>query len=239
MNRYLRTARSVFQLGWCCTAELERCTIAYYERETPFDQAHYLAQGLQGWEVDAICKHFPPEGRILLAAAGGGRETRALEAMGYEVASFDPSGRLVDRSRALANDGGRIVRSAPTAVPRFEQEFDAAIIGWGGYTHIPERTRRVTFLRALTGQMKRGAPLLLSFFLRRESPWRSKTCATAANLIRHTRRMEPVIEPGDTMTGKFEHHFLPEEVVAELTAGGLKPAEFRTAPFPHAIGLVG
>jgi hypothetical protein len=46
-----------------------------------------------------------------------------------------------------------------------------------------------------------------------------------------------VVEPGDTMTGKFEHHFLRDEVVAELTAGGLKLAEFRSTPFPHAIGL--
>jgi 2-polyprenyl-3-methyl-5-hydroxy-6-metoxy-1,4-benzoquinol methylase len=234
----LRTARSAFQLGRCNTAELERRTIAYYEQGTPFDEAHYLAQGLQGWEVDAICKHFPSKGRILLAAAGGGRESRALEAMGYEVASFDPSDRLVNRFRELTNDGRKIVRSTPTAVPRFKEEFDAAIVGWGGYTHIPERTRRVVFLRALTAQMKQNAPLLLSFFLRHESPWRSKTCATAANLIRRVRRLEPVVEPGDTMTDKFEHHFLREEVVAELTAGGLKLAEFRPAPFPHAIGVV-
>jgi 2-polyprenyl-3-methyl-5-hydroxy-6-metoxy-1,4-benzoquinol methylase len=225
-------------LGRCNTAELERRTIAYYDQETPFDQAHYLAQGLQGWEVDAICKHFPSEGRILLAAAGGGRETRALEAMGYEVASFDPSDHLVERFRALTNDNRKILRSAPTAVPSFEVEFDAAIVGWGGYTHIPERARRVVFLRALTAQMRRDAPLLLSFFLRRESPWRSKTFAAAANLIRRVRRLEPVVESGDSMTGKFEHHFLREEVVAELTAGGLKLAEFRAAPFPHAIGLV-
>ena len=229
------TARSVYLLGRCDAAELERRTLAYYERGTPFDEAQYLTEGLQGWEVEAVLKHFPPAGRILLAAAGGGREAVALAAMGYEVAPFDPSGRLAGRLRALTGDGPEIVRSALTAVPRFEEKFDAAIIGWGGYTHIPEAARRVAFLRALAAQMKRGAPLLLSFFLRRQGGWRPAVCALASNAIRIAGRLERTVEPGDTMTDKFEHHFTRREVESELAGAGLGPAEFQSRPFPHAV----
>jgi hypothetical protein len=225
----------VYRLGRFDATELERQTLAYYDRETPFDEAQYLKQGLQGWEVEAICKHFPPAGRILLAAAGGGREAMALAGMGYEVASFDPSCRLAERFRALAGDGPEIKRVAPTAVPRFQEKFDGAIIGWGGYTHIPEAVRRMDFLRALAGQMKRGSPLLLSFFLRRIDDWRPAICALTSTAIRRVNRREGVVEPGDTMTDRFEHHFTRSEVTSELAGAGLELLVFNSTPFPHAV----
>jgi hypothetical protein len=235
VNRWLRTGRSVALLGLCDAAELERRTLAYYSQRTPFDQTEYLAGGLQGWEVDAVLNHFPPAGRILVAAAGGGRETLALAAMGYAPTAFDPSDHLIEKFRSLAEGQGRVVRSDPSSVPAFGEPFDGAMIGWGGYTHIPEGERRSEFLGALAKQMKRGAPLLLSFFLRREDGWRAKTCAFAANAIRRTLGLKAAVEAGDTMTDRFEHHFTREEVAGELAAGGLRLLEFRPKPFPHAV----
>jgi 2-polyprenyl-3-methyl-5-hydroxy-6-metoxy-1,4-benzoquinol methylase len=235
VNRWSRAARSVVLLGRSDAAGLERRTLLYYSRESPFDQAEYLAQGLQGWEVEAILNHFPPAGRILVAAAGGGRETLALAAMGYEATAFDPSDHLLDKFRALGAAEGRIVRAAPSEVPAFRERFDGVVIGWGGYTHVPESARRAAFLRALARQMKPGAPLLMSFYLRRADGWRSRTATLAANAMRRALRLPASVEAGDSMTDKFEHRFTEQEVAGELTAAALRLLDFKPRPFPHAV----
>jgi 2-polyprenyl-3-methyl-5-hydroxy-6-metoxy-1,4-benzoquinol methylase len=231
----LNTVRSALLLGFCNASELERRTLDYYAKESPFDEAEYLAEGLQGWEVDAICAHFPPEGRILVAAAGGGRETRALAAMGYSPAAFDPSEHLLDRLRAGGGWKHEVVRADASEVPVFEDAFDAVIIGWGGYTHIPEASRRGEFLQALAKQMKPGAPILMSFFLRRDGGWRPRICVFLANCLRRVVGLKAAVETGDTMTNRFEHRFTAEEVSSELAAAGLRLIEFQPKPFPHAI----
>jgi 2-polyprenyl-3-methyl-5-hydroxy-6-metoxy-1,4-benzoquinol methylase len=222
-------------LGRLDAAGLERRTLLYYSRESPFDEAAYLARGLQQWEIEAILNHFPPAGRILVAAAGGGRETLALAAMGYEATAFDPSDHLLDKFRALAAEDGRIVKAAPSEVPAFGERFDGVVIGWGGYTHVPESARRAAFLRALARQMKPGAPLLLSFYLRRADGWRSRTATLAANAMRRALRLTSTVETGDSMTDKFEHRFTEQEVARELTAAGLRLLAFNPRPFPHAV----
>ena len=235
MNSLLNTARSVVLLGLCDSGELERRTLEYYARESPFDEAEYLAEGLQGWEVEAILGHFPPSGRILVAAAGGGRETRALAAMGFAPVACDPSRHLLDKLREGAGGEQEVVEAAASEVPVFGDAFDAVIIGWGGYTHIPEARRRGEFLEALARQMKPGAPMLLSFYLRRDDGWRPRTCALLANCIRRVMGLKPAVEPGDTMTNRFERRFTAEEISGELVAGGLRLLDFRPTPFPHAI----
>ena len=50
--------------------------------------AHDFEDGLFPWERAEIVASFPPSGRILLGAAGGGRELFDLCRMGYEVLAF-------------------------------------------------------------------------------------------------------------------------------------------------------
>src|SRR5262245_56525850 len=47
------------------------------------------------WEERAICDFFPPApARILVGAAGGGREPLALIEKGYSVVAFEPASLL-------------------------------------------------------------------------------------------------------------------------------------------------
>jgi SAM-dependent methyltransferase len=167
--------------------------------------------------------------------AGGGRETHALAAMGYHAAAFDPSSHLLERLRAAQAGEEEVVQAGPSDVPPFDDPFDAAIIGWGGYTHIPEAERRSQFLQALARQLKPGAPVLLSFYVRRDDGWRPRTAAQLSNCLRMAIGLKPAVEPGDAMTNRFEHRFTADEVSAELAGAGLDLLEFRPKPFPHAI----
>ena len=57
-------------------------------------ESHNL-RALFGWEREAIERFFPESGRILLTAAGGGREVLALEPMGYEIEASECNPDLV------------------------------------------------------------------------------------------------------------------------------------------------
>ena len=59
-----------------------------------------------------------------------------------------------------------IVACAPDSVPGGPPDYDGLIVGWGAYTHIPTRVRRVAFLQALKQRSVSGSPLMLSFFTR-------------------------------------------------------------------------
>ena len=55
---------------------------------------------LHPWEETVVGSHFPaPPSRVLIGAAGGGREAFALARRGYAVVAFEPS-PLADRMSA-------------------------------------------------------------------------------------------------------------------------------------------
>jgi hypothetical protein len=130
------------------------------------------------WEEEAIERFFPPApARVLVGGAGAGREPLALARLGYEVVAFEPAQQLArgmaDAAAAeqLAVDayaGGYddmdTLASVPTGAVRSAASlgpFDAAIAGWGSFTHVRTRSARVATLAAL-GRVTTG-PLLVSF----------------------------------------------------------------------------
>src|SRR5882724_468985 len=57
----------------------------------------YFLEGLWAWETALLEDHrVPRSGRVLLGAAGGGRELRALLERGYEVYAFEPVAPLFE-----------------------------------------------------------------------------------------------------------------------------------------------
>jgi SAM-dependent methyltransferase len=133
------------------------------------------------WETQAIRDYFPPPpARVLIGGAGGGREAFALARMGYEVVAFEPSKGLVRSMADNISEGLRVdvYRSAyellpilldprvdtPTASLKRMKPFDAAILGWGSFTHIRTPERRLQALASF-GEVTNG-PILMSFLSR-------------------------------------------------------------------------
>ena len=121
------------------------------------------------WEEAVVRDHFPAQpGRILVGGAGGGREAFALADMGYAVVAFEPSRPLVEAMAAHAPPGARVdVRRGGyeemAALFGSEQpgSFDAAILGWGSFSHLRNDRTRIATLSAF--RRLTNGPILLSF----------------------------------------------------------------------------
>ena len=209
--------------------------MAYGEMGTYRDD-DYNRSGLWIWEENAIEHHFGGCGRILVAAAGGGREVLALRRRGLTVDGFEAHPALVAyANELLAREGaGDPIRQAPwDACPEYATSYDGAIVGWGAYMHIRGRERRIAFLRQLRDHVETGSPLLLSFIgVKRFSRWMRLAAAIGNPLARVTRREK--VELGDWMEPDYKHHFTPDQLRRELADGGFEMAAF--TPGSGAVG---
>jgi hypothetical protein len=127
-----------------------------YGEGKQYTNAFYLDQGFYFWEDLAVRTYFPPGSRVLVAAAGGGRELIALVRSGFQAAGFECSHAMVEAGKhALAERGitAALDWAPPCVAPRMGGQFDALIVGWNGYCYISPRDRRVAFMKSLWAQL--------------------------------------------------------------------------------------
>ena len=216
-------------LGVLRREDLHAVDGAFYDGQALYRDDAHNRRGLLRWERRALDAHFPPSGRLLVLAAGGGRELLPLAAAGYAVEGFECNPTLVRvAERLLAEDGASAARVRPIArdaAPAGEGPFDGVIVGWGSYMLIAGRARRVAFLRALRREVPDGAPVLLSFFTRSERGRRARIVHAVARAVRRLRGDAPP-DLGDDLTPNFVHRFTEEEVRAELAEGGFALVDY-------------
>ena len=214
---------------------------AYSRPRAMYGKDEWNRKGLVGWEENALRNHFPPRGAVLVAAAGGGREVLALRKRGYDADGFDCNARLVARANALLAKEGRaadVALAPPDRCPGTEKVYDGLIVGWGAYTHIQGRRRRVAFLREMRARVREGGPILLSFWVRAYANRTDlRAAALAADFLR-ALRLRRRTERGDALTVLgYAHYFDREEIAGELREGGFAVAEYDETEGGWAVGL--
>ena len=156
-------------------AEMSSTTVALYGVDAG---AYETQRSLSDWERDWYEAVLPPApARVLVTAAGKGREVAALRSMGYTVDAFEPVESYVERCSKLAGDG--LVLTADyldfcravlddgqgPAAPLAGRVFDAVILGWGSLTHVLTHDEQQRVLAASCALSPQG-PVLASFFAR-------------------------------------------------------------------------
>jgi hypothetical protein len=221
---------------------------AYYdERREPvggssatYVEAAHMHSGFFDWEAVAVREHFPARGTVVVTAAGAGREIRAARGLGLEAVGYEPNPRLLAAGNALFEREGEPARLHPCRrdeFPALDAPPDAVIVGWTSYAHIPGRVRRVAFLSRARAQLRRGAPVLLSFWMRDETNRRyMEVVRRVAAAGRRVTAGEPA-ELGDLLAPLFVHCFTEPEIRAECEASGFECVAFHAEPYPHAIAL--
>ena len=128
--------------------------------------------GLFLWEDKAIKKFFPPPpARILVGAAGSGREMIVLSSRGYCFSGFEPiivsanhAKSQVPKDKLLAFNEATyedLVRGSLKEIESYSP-YDAAILGWGSITHILDPEMRKLVLTKFRRLCPSG-PILLSW----------------------------------------------------------------------------
>jgi hypothetical protein len=231
-----------FWLGWFDAEDMNAATVRSFERSGTYNGPEHNRSGLFPWEREAIDRFFSPGSRILVAAAGGGREMIALHQLGFQVDGFDCAPSLVETGRRLLRDlhiPSNVMLCPPNDVPRELPPYDGLVVGWSALMHIPGTARRIAFIRKLRQCVRPGAPLLASFWVRMEaSPDEVRTFRLAARIRSlRGRRAEP-LESGDHLTGRGYHHcFTREELEAEFTASGFRVRHYSQVDHPYIVGL--
>ena len=172
--------RSEFVLAVASGAVIERFNDLAYGRTTSYDPASStFRKYLFPWEEQVIERFFPPSpARILVGGAGGGREVFALANRGYEVVAFEPSRALVRSMSNMVSEGMDVkvfcagyddlphlspVRPGDSIANLEDMStFDAAIVGWGSFSHLTSKESRVRGLKAFAKAAK--GPIVVSSF---------------------------------------------------------------------------
>ena len=197
-----------------------------------YGDAEHIRGGLHDWELDAIREHFPPRGRVVITAAGAGREVLGLLDLGFDAVGYEPNAALVAAGRRVLPPE-RLVQCERDVFPAEATAADALIIGWGSYMLIARSEERTAFLRRGRGILPREAPMLVSFFPR--PPTRYFNVAhRVSGVIRRLRRREP-LEFGDALSPNFVHYFSRAEIERELAASGFAGDVFRSHPYGHVV----
>jgi hypothetical protein len=241
-------------LAWIPVAERSAVTAELYAAlPTYLPGGTRFQEGLFGWEEKVLSSaRFPTSGRVLIGAAGAGRELMALVERGYEVVAFDPCLPFVEAARRVIPPGkAEMVQASYDDLVAFAEggagelapalrgvRFDAALLGWGSLSHVMPARARLDLLRAVRALVPTG-PLLASFVLVDQSPF-PEGKGRLRRTLRHAFALAGA--PGSseehdqfgTTTGFYS--FLTRDEVRGLAAdAGYSIALLEEHPYPHAL----
>jgi len=242
-------------LAWICPEDRAAVTsLVYAAQESYLPGGLRFQSGLFAWERSALDSPlFPRSGRVLLGAAGAGRELTALLDRGFEVVAFEPCAPFADAARALSAGARATVfqaayadlvravegRGGPLASIREGPPFDAILLGWGSFSHVMPASERFALLRALRGVGPR-APILMSFALEPEPgsvpPGKGRVRGALQRLFA-ALGAPGVSEQGDHFlsNGGFFSFLSRDELVRLAFDARYEVALFEDLPYPHAI----
>lgn len=200
-----------------------------YGEGTKYTNDPYLDSGFHFWEELIIGRYFPLKARVLVAAAGGGRELIALVRAGFGAAGFECSPPMVEAGKlALArrNIAATLEWAPPCVAPAMEGSFNALIVGWNGYCYISPRARRIEFLRSLREKVLPGSPMLVSVAIRTPGARVTTWTPRIANAVRRATLRKPVFETGDTFDGRPKLYFTRKQLAQELRDAGYTVTDY-------------
>jgi hypothetical protein len=224
------------------------------------DQSAYLPggsrfrRGLFGWEKKVFDSPiFPKSGRVLVGAAGAGREVMALVERGFSVFAFDPCKPFVDAARTVAPpDKVTFVhasyrdlvdaaagRGGPLADLCQNAPFDAVVLGWGSLSHVMPASERLALLRAVHAVAPRG-PVLASFSLDEDRvdsrPGKGRVRGTLRRVF-SALGAPGTSEDGDHFYANigFFANLRNDDIVQLAWDSGYEVALFEESPYAHAV----
>lgn len=254
IDRLARLVHEETVLSWVSPARRDAITAAIYDSHPTYLAGGLVADGnlfdrVFPWEEALLAaSRVSPPARVLLGAAGSGRELKWLCQRGFAVIAFEPSDLVARAGEVAATcSGARVVRAfyrdlieaidsarGPLA-DVLANPFDAILFGWGSLSYLWNADERLRVLRLLRTHSPR-APILASF--------RCRDAGSADDKVRHRlRRLYRTLgAPGRPQPGLrffslhgFAYHYSREELESLAMEAGYETAVFNLIPYPHAL----
>lgn len=240
--RLLQVVYQGFWLGCLTADDLNAVTANYFDKSRFYASQEHNLSGFSAWEATLVERHFQRGSRILVAAAGGGREVLALRKAGFEAEGFECSLPLIEASWRIFDQLGEtceLIYCPPDAVPPGPSTYGGLVVGWGAYTNIPTRQRRVSFLNALRQRALSRTPILLSFRTRAADSGADRFVYRFARFSQFFMRTRSApVEMGDHLSLSYFHSFTRDELEDELREAGFQLTHYKDeGEWGHAIGI--
>jgi hypothetical protein len=232
------------------TNEKEALTLRLYNTAS---EKYAASQGLFAWEASWYAEVLPPApGKILVTAAGRGREVQVLLKHGYLVHAAEPVAKFAVACADVPGIGNffqadhdDIIQAVTTgkgpAAEMYGQTYDAVIIGWGGFNHIMDAEERQQLLNACHTLAPEG-PVLLSFFAEGGQPkLEGRAFQLGRGMGRFLARLRGITPTADANDIFLWHagfaHCFSEQEIESLAAALGRSATFTAEPYGHATLL--
>ena len=185
--------------------------------------------GLRTWEHTVVQQHFPPTGRILTVGCGAGRETFAIEQLGYDASGVDISPPLLDVARQLAaqrHHRATFLLIDGDALPFDDGAFDVVTLWAQMLDNVPSRAGRLALMREVRRVLVPGG--LATFSVHDDT--RTRPSYAAGDVLAADSP-----EPGDLLLREHREaairycHLFHREELAEL----VRDAGFTDAVIRH------
>jgi hypothetical protein len=209
----------------------------YYDDAAGYRTDEWNERGLFDWERDHVAKHFERGNRVLVLACGGGREVLALLNEGFEATGYEPHPALVTYAREFLAARGYESHVHPAQRDEFPPaavSADGVVLGWGAFSLVRRRARRIALLSEARRRLPAGGPILLSFYARSSDSRELRMTKAAASGLRRLRGHPPA-ELGDTLSPNFVHIFTRPRLAEEVRAAGLELADYRFHAAPDVL----
>ncbi len=184
INRFLGFLRRVLNLAWKFVYYLdimneafwlsilsEKCFMKFirfhYQKGVRYSTCEWNAKGFFDWEQELfyIVESKVNNAKVVVIGAGGGREVFALNAKGVCAEGYEADDRMVK----FANDFSRkenlnlfFKTIEYNCVPK--TKCDVLWFGWGMYTHIFGRDKRVRILKEAKNNLDEYGLIVISYW---------------------------------------------------------------------------
>jgi hypothetical protein len=237
LSYYVEVLINSFFLGIFTKNQFKTLDEYYYkECESEYKSIKYVENGLFDWEEKAVKDYFNKESKVLVIAAGTGRESFGLKKQGFKTLSFECNHDLREWGNKHIFKGPEIKSLLRNEFPNTEESLCGAVIGWGSYMLMMGRKNRVFLLKQLAEKLEQGSPVLLSFFLRNPKSFKHHLICLIASFFRVCTLRAPV-DVGDELCYEYVHRFTQTELEKELDDAGFELVKFVEAPYPHAVAI--
>lgn len=226
-----------FWLGILNRSMIHRIDFLEYEREQVYFSEEHNQRGLWDWEEEVINKYFYHCKKILVTSVGGGREVLTIRRKGLLCDGFECNPKLALKANILLEKNGfqgNISDAPRDSIPDNLGNYNGVIVGWGAYTLIKTQQTRINFLKNLNRHLSDEAPIMLSFFIRKNDELRFKLVAAIANFFAKITKNEK-IEIGDVLNLNYQHFFTKAELEYEIRVSGFQMLHFAATPYGYLV----
>lgn len=241
LNRIINFLRALINgifIGILNREQLKQIDQWFYNRRDIYTSDSYNKKPLFSWEEAAIHKFFSDCKNLYVLAAGGGREIYNLHRMGFNADGSEYNEKIRTYGNEFLKREGinKVIEAAERdkcVIPNCK--YDGIILGWGFYTHIKGRNKRIELLSQVADMLNDDGFILCSF-------WSTCTPTIMLKRIEKTGRFfarltnNEMPELGDSLAPEFVHYFMKQEIIDEFAKSGFDLLYYNDECYAYAVG---